>query len=124
LSGVDKFIGNNSEGLDYLVGENGRNLSGGQRQRIAIARALIQKTPILVLDEGTSSIDMQTACDIESKLLDIDNLTLITITHKTSEDLLKLYDEIIYMEKGHIVEKGNFEDLSNKKGKFFEFYNV
>ncbi|WP_411170088.1 ABC transporter ATP-binding protein [Clostridium sp. MB05] len=124
LSGVDKFIGNNSEGLDYLVGENGSNLSGGQRQRIAIARALIQKTPILVLDEGTSSIDMQTACDIESKLLDIDNLTLITITHKTSEDLLKLYDEIIYMEKGHIVEKGNFEDLSNKKGKFFEFYNV
>ncbi|MDZ5001468.1 ATP-binding cassette domain-containing protein, partial [Clostridium perfringens] len=67
LSGVDKFIGNNSEGLDYLVGENGSNLSGGQRQRIAIARALIQKTPILVLDEGTSSIDMQTACDIESK---------------------------------------------------------
>ncbi|MBO0565986.1 ABC transporter ATP-binding protein [Clostridium botulinum] len=115
LSGANKFIEETTNGLNYLVGENGSNLSGGQRQRIAIARALIQQTPILVLDEGTSAIDMQTAYDIESKLLGIENLTLITITHKMSEELLSLYDEIIYMENGHIVEKGNLKELLDKK---------
>jgi len=124
LSGANKFIEETTNGLNYLVGENGNNLSGGQRQRIAIARALIQQTPILVLDEGTSAIDMQTAYDIESKLLSIENLTLITITHKMSEELLSLYDEIIYMENGHIVEKGNLKELLDKKDKFFKFYTV
>ena len=124
LSGANKFINETTNGLNYLVGENGNNLSGGQRQRIAIARALIQQTPILVLDEGTSAIDMQTAYDIESKLLSIENLTLITITHKMSEELLSLYDEIIYMENGHIVEKGNLKELLDKKDKFFKFYTV
>ncbi|MBO0525658.1 ABC transporter ATP-binding protein [Clostridium botulinum] len=124
LSGANKFIEETTNGLNYLVGENGSNLSGGQRQRIAIARALIQQTPILVLDEGTSAIDMQTAYDIESKLLGIENLTLITITHKMSEELLSLYDEIIYMENGHIVEKGNLKELLDKKDKFFKFYTV
>jgi len=124
LSGANKFIEETSNGLDYLVGENGSNLSGGQRQRIAIARALIQQTPILVLDEGTSAIDMQTAYDIESKLLNIKDLTLITITHKMSEELLSLYDEIIYMENGQIVESGNLQELLEKKEKFFNFYTV
>ncbi|HDK7155149.1 TPA: ABC transporter ATP-binding protein [Clostridium botulinum] len=124
LSGANKFIEETANGLNYLVGENGNNLSGGQRQRIAIARALIQQTPILVLDEGTSAIDMQTAYDIESKLLSIENLTLITITHKMSEQLLSLYDEIIYMENGQIVEKGNLKELLDKKDKFFKFYTV
>ncbi|MHB9944359.1 ABC transporter permease [Clostridium botulinum] len=124
LSGVNKFIEETTNGLNYLVGENGSNLSGGQRQRIAIARALIQQTPILVLDEGTSAIDMQTAYDIESKLLSIENLTLITITHKMSEELLSLYDEIIYMENGQILEKGNLRELLDKKDKFFRFYTV
>ncbi|AWB16543.1 ABC transporter ATP-binding protein [Clostridium botulinum] len=124
LSGVNKFIEETTNGLNYLVGENGSNLSGGQRQRIAITRALIQQTPILVLDEGTSAIDMQTAYDIESKLLSIENLTLITITHKMSEELLSLYDEIIYMENGQILERGNLRELLDKKDKFFRFYTV
>lgn len=124
LSGVNKFIEETTNGLNYLVGENGSNLSGGQRQRIAIARALIQQTPILVLDEGTSAIDMQTAYDIESKLLSVENLTLITITHKMSEELLSLYDEIIYMENGQILERGNLRELLDKKDKFFRFYTV
>lgn len=124
LSGADKFINELEDGLDYLVGENGNNLSGGQRQRIAIARALIQQTPILILDEGTSAIDMQTGYDIENKLLNLCNLTLITITHKMSQELLSLYDEIIFMEDGKIIEQGNFNDLIKKEGKFYDFYNL
>lgn len=124
LSGADKFINELEEGLDYFVGENGNNLSGGQRQRIAIARALIQQTPILILDEGTSAIDMQTGYDIENKLLNLDNLTLITITHKMSQELLSLYDEIIFMEDGKVIEQGNFNDLIKKEEKFYDFYKL
>lgn len=124
LSGVDKFIKNIPNGLSSYVGENGSNLSGGQRQRIAIARALIRKTPMLVLDEGTSAVDMQTAYDIESKLLQIKDLTLLTITHKMSPELLGLYDEIIFMENGSIIEIGSLETLINAKGKFYDFYTL
>lgn len=124
LSGADKFINELEDGLDYFVGENGNNLSGGQRQRIAIARALIQQTPILVLDEGTSAIDMQTGYDIENRLLNLDNLTLITITHKMSQELLSLYDEIIFMEDGKVIEQGNFNDLIKKEEKFYDFYKL
>lgn len=124
LSGADKFINELENGLDYLVGENGNNLSGGQRQRIAIARALIQQKPILVLDEGTSAIDMQTGYDIENRLLNLDNLTLITITHKMSEELLSLYDEIIYMEDGKIIEQDSFNNLIKKEEKFYDFYKL
>jgi len=96
-SGVDLFLGTDGKDLTAPVGENGANLSGGQRQRIAVARALIQEKPILILDEGTSAIDMQTAYDIESRLLAMDDLTLITITHALNADLLQAYDQIVYM---------------------------
>lgn len=124
LSGAYEFINEIEEGLDYHIGENGNNLSGGQKQRIAIARALIQETPILVLDEGTSAIDMQTGYDIENRLLSLEDLTLITITHKMSEELLSLYDEIIYMENGKIIEQGSFEDLIKREKRFFDFYKL
>ena len=80
-SGLNDVIEKLPEGLLYEAGENGSNLSGGQKQRIAVARALIRNKPILILDEGTSAIDMQTAYDIENHLLKIEGLTIITITH-------------------------------------------
>jgi ABC-type multidrug transport system fused ATPase/permease subunit len=123
-SGVSQFLERMPDGLSYQAGENGANLSGGQRQRIAVARALIRKRPVLILDEGTSSVDMQTAYDIESRLLAIDGLTLITITHNLREDLLGLYDQIIFMEDGHIVETGSLNDLLAEQAQFYRFFNL
>jgi len=116
-SGVSLFL-DESRTLQSKVGENGSNLSGGQRQRIAVARALIQNKPLLILDEGTSALDRQTAIDIEGRLLDLDNLTLLTITHSLDSEMLSQYDEIIYMEDGTIVETGSYTELMASQGKF------
>ncbi|MEG1868230.1 MAG: ABC transporter ATP-binding protein [Clostridiales bacterium] len=121
-SGVSLFLPQTKNGLKEPVGENGSNLSGGQRQRIAVARALMKKTPILILDEGTSAIDRQTAMEIETALLTKDELTLITITHIISEAVLKQYDEIIYMENGTIIQKGNLEELTKADSPFAKFF--
>ena len=118
------FLNQTTQGLSSPVGENGTNLSGGQKQRIAVARAIVRKKPLLILDEGTSAVDMQTAYDIESSLLKLEDLTLLTITHNMRKDLLELYDEIIYMEKGKIAEKGPFEELMKMEGKFNDFFQL
>ena len=123
-SGLSQFIEQVPNGLKYHVGENGDNLSGGQKQRIAVARALIRKKPLLILDEGTSAIDMQTAYDIESRLLAISDLTLLTVTHNMSSDILTLYDEIVFMADGKIIEHGTFEELITKHAAFYDFYQL
>ncbi len=121
-SGVNLFLAQQEQGLETPVGENGANLSGGQRQRVAVARALIRQTPIMILDEGTSSIDRQTAAEIENNLLSQEYLTLLTITHNLDPALLGQYDEIIYMEEGKIAAKGSLNQLLATDGKFREFY--
>lgn len=123
MSGVTMFLGKEKT-LDTLVGENGTNLSGGQRQRVAVARALVQGKPILILDEGTSAVDMQTAYDIESQLLKISNLTVITITHSLNSELLKYYDQVVFMENGIISESDSFDNLMNKKERFYDFFHL
>lgn len=123
-SGLNDVIEKLPEGLLYEAGENGSNLSGGQKQRIAVARALIRNKPILILDEGTSAIDMQTAYDIENHLLKIEGLTIITITHNLKKELLELYDDIIYMENGEIIERGTFEELTSVPSRFLKYLTI
>ena len=104
-SGVAMFLPEKDGGLEYVVGENGGVLSGGQKQRITLARALIRHAPLLILDEGTSAIDQKTAFEIESWLLQNNDITLLTITHNPNADLMMLYDEIYYMENGKLEKQ-------------------
>ena len=94
-SGIWDYLSGLENGIYTKVGEDGHLLSGGQRQRIAVARALIRKTPVLILDEGTSAIDRETAFEIEKNLLEKKNLTVITITHHMDERLAGQYDAVV-----------------------------
>lgn len=123
-SGLESYVLENELGLQALCGENGSNLSGGQKQRISIARALIRKTPILLLDEATSSLDNQVTTEIESSILDIQNLTALVVTHKLNENILKKYDRILFMKDGVIVEDGSFSDLMDRRGEFYRLFEL
>ncbi len=123
-SGLESYVLENELGLQALCGENGSNLSGGQKQRLSIARALIRKTPILLLDEATSSLDNQVTTEIESSILDIQNLTALVVTHKLNENILKRYDRILFMKAGVIVEDGSFCDLIDRRGEFYKLFEL
>lgn len=101
-SGVAQFLPSLEQGIHSQVGENGRNLSGGQKQKIALARALLRHTPILIIDEGTSAVDQQTAYEIEERLLREPGLTVLTITHHMNDQLIQYYDQILHMEGGKL----------------------
>lgn len=121
-SGLSNLISRLPDGINSLVGENGNRLSGGEKQRIAIARSLINNTKILILDESTSALDNETAYNLESSLLSIDDLTLIVVTHKFIKNILLNYDEIIVMKDGMVIEKGSFDYLISLKGYFYSLY--
>ena len=121
-SGLSNLISRLPNGINSLVGENGNKLSGGEKQRIAIARSLINNTKILILDESTSALDYETAYNLESSLLSINDLTLIVVTHKLIKNILLNYDEIIVMKDGMVIEKGSFDYLISLKGYFYSLY--
>lgn len=104
LSGVEKFLPFIAGGVDGACGEGGANLSGGQKQRIALARALVRGIDFLILDEGVSAIDVETANEIEQELLDMEDLTLLTITHRIKDGLLQGYDRVLVMANGKIAD--------------------
>lgn len=124
ISGVDKFLAQTERGLDTQAGEMGANLSGGQRQRIAVARALIEEKSLLILDEGTNAVDIQTAYDIESALLEIEDLTLITITHNFRPELLRRYDALLFMSQGRMCEIGTYDALIKQESGFASFQRL
>lgn len=123
ISGVSELIKDQKCKLEQMIQENGANLSGGQRQKIALARAIYHEKPILILDEGMSAIDKKSAYDIEKRLLDRKNVTLLSITHDIHSPLLKEYDEIIFLVDGRIEMVGSYIDVFEHSEKFRDFLN-
>ena len=123
-SGLESYVLENESGLQALCGENGSNLSGGQKQRVSIARALIRKTPILLLDEATSSLDNKVTTEIENSILEIQDLTVLVVTHKLNKSMLKKYNRILFMKNGVIVEDGSFDNLMDRKGEFYKLVEL
>ena len=107
-----------------LISENANNLSGGEKQRISIARSLIKDTKIILADEILSSLDNEIAFSIEKGLLELENITLISVTHRLIKENLKQYDQILVLKDGKIEEKGNFEELMNFDSYFKKLYTI
>lgn len=122
LSGLSKLIAERGE--DYLCGENGSGLSGGEKQRISIARSLLKKSQVLLVDEATAALDAQTAFQVSNAILDLNDLTRIVVTHSLDENLLKRYDCVLTLKNGSITESGSFDELMVKKGYFYSLFTV
>ena len=107
-----------------LISENANNLSGGEKQRISIARSLIKDTKIILADEILSSLDNEIAFSIEKGLLEHENITLISVTHRLIKENLKKYDKILVLKDGKLEETGNFEELMNFDSYFKKLYTI
>lgn len=107
-----------------LISENANNLSGGEKQRISIARSLIKDTKIILADEILSSLDNEIAFSIEKGLLELENITLISVTHRLIKENLKKYNKILVLKDGKLEETGNFEELMNFDSYFKKLYTI
>ena len=121
-SGLSEFI--EKRGEDFVCGENGANLSGGERQRISIARALLRKSPIILVDEATAALDAATARAVSFSILNLVGMTRIVVTHRLEEAILRRYDKILVMKNGTICEQGNFDALMQQKGQFYSLFQI
>lgn len=109
--------------LDQNICEDGSNLSGGQVQRIGIARTIAHLKEVLLCDEITASLDAQTAIEIENRILDLKEETVLYVTHKYFDETLKKFDCILVFKQGRIVEQGSFEELMKNKEYFYSLKN-
>lgn len=122
-SAASDFIAKMPEGYDTIVGERGVGLSGGQKQRISLARALAVRPSILILDDTTSAVDMETEKQIQESLRNLDfDCTKIIIAQRISTT--KSADKILVLQDGHITEEGSHDELIAKKGYYYELVKL
>lgn len=119
---ASEFIDHLDSQYETVIGERGVGLSGGQKQRISIARALAKHTPILVLDDSTSALDMETEFAIQQTLKELTDTTKIIIAHRISA--VRHADEILVLEDGHVAERGTHEELLALQGLYYKTYQA
>ena len=118
---VDEFTDKFEDGLDTVVGERGVKLSGGQKQRISIARALLAKPKIIILDEATSNLDTESESFIQKSLNTLmQDRTTFVIAHRLST--IQQADQILVIEDGKIAEQGKHDELIAKKGRYHDLF--
>ena len=121
LSKADEFINSMPLRYETMLEENGANLSGGQKQRLAIARALLKKPDILIMDEATSNLDSITEKAIEKTINSLSrNITTIIIAHRLST--IMRCDKIFVMEKGRFIEQGTHSELIANRGRYYDLW--
>ena len=122
LSGLSSLI--EKRGEEYLCGENGNGLSGGEKQRVSIARSLLKKSQVLLVDEATAALDAETAYQVSSSIIGLEGVTAIVVTHSLDEALLKQYDGILTLKNGSLIESGTFDELMERKEYFYSLFTV
>lgn len=123
IAEADTFINNLEDGYDTVVGERGLGLSGGQKQRVSIARALLKDAPIILLDDATSALDMETERKILSNINEnYSDRTVIIASHRASS--VENTDEIIFLDDGEIKERGTHSELMAQKGRYYDIYTA
>ncbi len=121
ISSAYEFIEEMDAGFEEVIGERGMGLSGGQKQRVSLARAIVEESPILILDDATSAVDMETEHQIQQALEAMEQRsTLFLIAHRISS--VRKADQILILDHGKIIEKGTHAELIRKKGHYYTMF--